>query len=94
VKSPVAKVGLVFGFFAVATLALIIFQIVTKQQAVSCEVCITFMGRQDCREAAGPVRGAAVQAATSNACALISSGMADSISCGNTEPDSVRCSGD
>ena len=93
-KSPVAKVGLVFGFFAVATLALIIFQIVTKQQAVSCEVCITFRGRQDCREAAGPNRKEAVQAATTNACALISAGMADSISCSNTQPDSLRCSDD
>ena len=93
-KSPVAKVGLVFGFFAIATLALIVFQIVTKQQAVSCEVCITFRGRQDCREAAGPNRKEAIQAATTNACALISAGMADSISCGNTRPDKLTCSDD
>ena len=93
-KSPIAKVGWIFGIFAVATLALIVYQIIAKQQRVSCEVCITFQGRTDCREAAGPNRKEAVQTGTSNACALISSGMAGSIECGNTVPDSVRCSGD
>jgi hypothetical protein len=94
VKSPMARIGLVFGVLAVATLGLIMYQIVAKQQAVSCEVCITFEGRRDCREAAGPDRNEAIRTATSNACALISSGMAGSISCGSTRPDSVQCSDD
>ena len=93
-KSPVARIGLVFGVLALATFALIVYQIVTKQQRVSCEVCVTFRGLTDCREAAGPDRKEAVRTATSNACALISNGMADSISCSNTRPDSVRCSDD
>ena len=94
VKSPMVRIGLVFGVLAVATLALIIYQIVEKQQRVSCEVCVTFRGLRDCREAAAPDRDEAIRTATSNACALISSGMADSISCSNTQPDSVRCSDD
>ena len=94
VKSPMVRIGLVFGVLAVATLALIIYQIVEKQQRVSCEVCVTFRGLRDCREAAAPDRDEAIRTATSNACALISSGMADSISCGNTQPDSARCSDD
>lgn len=93
-KSPVARIGLIFGLFAVATLALIIYQIVEKQQRVSCEVCVTFRGLRDCREAAGPDRDEAIRTATNNACSLISSGMADSISCSNTQPDSTRCSDD
>lgn len=93
-KSPVARISLVFGVLAAATLALIIYQIIAKQQRVSCEVCVTFRGLTDCREAAAPNRDEAVQTATRNACALISSGMADSISCSNTRPDRVQCSGD
>ena len=93
-KSPVAKVGWIFGVFAVATLALIVYQIVAKQQAVSCEVCVTFQGRRDCGAAAGPNREEAIRTATGNACALIAAGMADSISCDNTTPDSVLCVGD
>jgi hypothetical protein len=93
-KSPIARIGLVFGLFAAATLGLIAYQIVTKQQRVSCAVCITFLGRTDCGEAAGPDRREALDAAKTNACALISSGMAESISCSNTEPDSLQCSDD
>jgi len=89
-----ARIAAVFGILAVATLALILYQVVAKQQKVTCEVCITFQGRTDCREAAGPDRQEAVRTGTGNACALISSGMADSISCSNTPPDSVRCSGE
>ena len=93
-KSPVARVGIVFALLAAATLAVIMYQIVTQQQKVTCEVCITFQGRTDCREAAGPDRSQAIRTATSNACAMISAGMADSISCDNTAPDRVTCSGE
>jgi hypothetical protein len=57
----------------------------------ACEVCVTFNGRTDCREAFAKTRDEAIETATTNACALISGGMTDSIRCSNTVPDSVTC---
>jgi len=57
---------------------------------VHCEVCITYHGRQACREAAASTRDLALRAATDNACALISAGITESNQCHNTKPDSVR----
>lgn len=54
------------------------------------EVCMEFRGRTVCRPAAGPTREDAIRTATDNACALLASGMADSIQCGHTPPLSVR----
>ncbi len=58
--------------------------------AVRMEVCIEFKGRTDCGTAAAPTEEEAIRTATDNACALISSGMTDSIACSRTPPKSVR----
>lgn len=50
------------------------------------EVCMTFNGMTSCRTAAADSREHALQAAITNACAEIASGVTDSIACGNTEP--------
>lgn len=54
------------------------------------EVCIEYRGRTLCRTAAGPTREEAIRTAADNACALLASGMTDSMQCGRTEPKSVR----
>lgn len=54
------------------------------------EVCIEFRGRTACRTAAGPTREDAVRTATDNACALLASGMADTMQCGRMPPASIR----
>jgi len=59
---------------------------------VSCEVCMEFMGRDACRTARGPSREDAISTARDNACARIAFGREDSILCGGSEPESVRCS--
>ena len=59
-----------------------------KQHRV--EVCMEFMGRRNCRIAAGPTREQALRTASENACATISSGMTESTACGQTPPASVR----
>ena len=63
----------------------------TRQFAETCEVCITFKGRTACREAYGKTPEEAIRTATDNACGLISSGMTDTIACGNIAPDSSTC---
>jgi len=53
------------------------------------EVCVLFNGKQECRTASGPTRKDAQRAATDNACALIASGMTESMSCTMRPPVSV-----
>jgi hypothetical protein len=57
---------------------------------VKVEVCIEFRDRSNCGTAAAPTEEEAIRTATDNACALISSGMTDSIACSRTPPSSVR----
>ena len=56
-----------------------------------CEVCMEFQGRKACRTASAATEMQARRTAQDNACALISSGVTDSMQCGNyTEPVSVK----
>ena len=89
-KSPMAKIGLGAAVIAVIMLVVIAFSVraAFKEQ---CEVCISFRGRSACRAAYGKTQDEAIQTATNNTCAMISSGMTDSISCGKTPPQSVTC---
>lgn len=54
------------------------------------EVCMEYQGRSACRIASGATPENARRTATDNACALIASGMSDSIACTNTPPVSVK----
>lgn len=59
--------------------------------AVRCEVCITFQGRESCRSVDGATEELARQAAVTNACALISSGVTDTMACARTKPTRSEC---
>ena len=54
------------------------------------EVCMTYQGRSECRTAAGSSEEFALRTATTNACALIASGVTDSMACERAAPQSVR----
>lgn len=60
----------------------------------TCELCIEFNGREECRRGAGADQAEAVQAATMSACGVMASGMDDSIRCQNTRPRTLQCSAD
>jgi hypothetical protein len=64
----------------------------SESKAVSCEVCVDFKGRKECRTARGPTRDQAIVTARDNACAQIVNGRTENILCGGGEPASVRCS--
>lgn len=89
-RSPQAKIAVVTVVLVAATVGLLVISAL-RQAQVSCEACITFHGRTQCRTAAGPDRNEATRTAVDNACGLLTSGMANSISCANTPPDSVTC---
>lgn len=64
------------------------FQIMSAQ-TIKCRVCMDYRGSKDCRDAEGPTKEECQRTATDNACALISSGMTESIQCSNTPPSGV-----
>ncbi|HEX9806212.1 MAG TPA: hypothetical protein VGA34_04870 [Alteraurantiacibacter sp.] len=85
--SRAVKLGLAAAGFAFV--ALVVYWSLHLGQ-VKVEVCMEFHGRSNCGTAAAPTEAEAVRTATDNACALIASGMTDSIACSNTPPISVR----
>ena len=58
---------------------------------VSCQVCITYKGRTDCRAGTGATREEAQRTAVDVSCSLLASSMADGINCSNTPPTTVTC---
>ncbi|MGH7247246.1 MAG: hypothetical protein ACREH9_03995 [Pseudomonadota bacterium] len=54
------------------------------------EVCMTFNGRVQCRTASGATRQFALRSAVTNACAMISSGVTDTVNCEGSTPTSVK----
>ena len=58
---------------------------------VRCEVCIEYGGRQACRAVDGETEHDALEAARTNACALLASGVTDSMACGRTTPSRTAC---
>ena len=59
--------------------------------AVRCEVCMEFRGRRACRTVDGNDETDTRSAAITNACALLASGVTDTVACQNTAPEIVRC---
>ncbi len=60
--------------------------------SVSCEVCMEFNGREDCRRARAASREEAIRTARDTACSLLSNGRTENIRCGATVPARVTCS--
>jgi hypothetical protein len=54
------------------------------------EVCMSFNGRDNCRTARGNTEAEAKRTATDNACADLTSGMAQITNCQNATPTSVK----
>ncbi len=59
--------------------------------AVECEVCMRFDGREICRSASAQSRAEALRSAGDNACALLTSGMTNSIRCQQSLPARSAC---
>ena len=59
---------------------------------VRCEVCIQFEGRQACRAVDGTGEEETLAAARTNACALIASGVTQTMACERMQPARSACS--
>ena len=58
---------------------------------VRCEVCIAFGGRQACRAVDGATEEETLTAARTNTCALLASGVTETMACERTPPLSSSC---
>ena len=86
--SKAAIIGTLFGIIILGAVIFLSMGFDTH----TCEVCITFKGRTQCRTAAGADRQTATQAAHDNACAFLVNSKTDGFLCGQTQPSKVVCS--
>jgi hypothetical protein len=58
---------------------------------VRCEVCMEFDGHRACRTVDGATEDETLAAARTNSCALLASGVTDTMACERTPPAHARC---
>jgi hypothetical protein len=94
-RPPRRKIGksVIIGAAFVAVLAALVLYASSHLGGHSCEVCISFGGRQACRKADGKTKEEATRTATDTACAVLAAGMTESLKCTNTPPSSQSCDG-
>jgi len=63
---------------------------VLNESTEHCRVCMSFKGKQNCAKAVGSNQETCVSTARDNACALLASGMTESIQCTQTPPALVE----
>jgi hypothetical protein len=78
---------------AVVLVGLVVIVVVSSLQVadVRCEVCMSFGGHEACRSVDAATEAEARHGAHANACALLASGVTDTMACERTEESSVRC---
>ena len=75
--------------FVVAVLAFLVYSSMHIAQ-YRVEVCVAFNGRNECRTASADSQDHALRSAQSNACALIVSGVTETMQCEHANPVSVK----
>ena len=85
-----SKAAVIGSLFGIAMLGVIVYLSLGLNQ-YTCEVCVTFNARTQCRTAAGADQQTAVQAARDNACAFLVATKTDGFLCGQTAPTRVTC---
>lgn len=71
--------------------AFLLYRATLAGAGVTCEACVHFEGRDACKSASGPDRLSAERAAVMTACALVSSGVTDTIACQGITPVTLDC---
>jgi hypothetical protein len=74
----------------VFALALGLYYLSTQSVTSRVEVCVEFSGRTSCRIVSADTKEHALRNAQSNACALIASGVTDTMQCEHSNPVSVK----
>ena len=90
--SGMSKAGVVGGIFGLLLVSAIVYFSLGFNQ-LTCEVCMDFQGRTQCRSAAGTNEHTAVQTAKDNACAYLVQSKTEGFLCSQTPPARVTCQG-
>jgi hypothetical protein len=85
-----SKTVVIGGIFGVAMLGVILYLSVGFSQ-VTCEVCVTFNGRTQCRTASGADERSAMMAAHDNACAFLVASKTDGFLCTQAPMTRMAC---
>jgi hypothetical protein len=86
----VTRVGVIATLLFAAVAAALLWESL-RLEAATCDVCMSYGGREQCRTVGGATVDDARQAAITNACAFLSSGVTDSMACQRTPPKSESC---
>ena len=74
---------------SVIVLLLLLFRFTMSQARYRVELCIDYQGRSNCATASGSSDQFAIQAATTNACATLASGVTEVLQCEHTSPSRI-----
>jgi len=85
-----SKAAVISGIFGVIIVGAIVYLSMGLSQQ-TCEVCIEFNGRTQCRAASGADEKTAVVTARDNACAFLVTSKTDGFLCSQTQPTKVTC---
>lgn len=85
-----SRAGLVGGLLLLAVVAWVLAGSMGTDQH-TCEVCMTYQGRSQCRTVAAATVDLAREGAIQNACAFISGGVTESMACHREKPTSEKC---
>jgi hypothetical protein len=85
--SKAVVIGSLFGIVMLGTIVYLSMGFATY----TCEVCVTFNGRTQCRTASGADEKAAMMAAHNNACAFLVASKTDGFLCGQAPMTRMTC---
>jgi len=85
-----SRAGIVGLLFLAAIIVFVIGQSLFVE-AHSCEICMEYDGRSQCRTVGAATIQQAREGAITNACAFLSSGVTGTIACHDRKPVSERC---
>jgi len=85
-----SRAGLAGAILLIGVILFVVFQSLSLSEA-TCEVCMEYKGRRQCRTVAAATKDEAIQGAITNACAYISGGITEGMACGRMQPVSVSC---
>lgn len=85
-----SRTGLIGALALLAVMAFVVYQSMVAGTA-TCEVCVEYRGRSQCRTVSAASEAEATTSAVVNACAYLSGGVTDSMACQRTTPTSITC---
>ena len=83
--------GALLTLAVLAAFGALLYFAVVAQAGFECEACVVAHGRTLCRSVRGESPQDAAQRAKQNACAILVSGVTDTLRCQKSQPVSVRC---